>query len=682
MVDHKLNLKHFFSGRNVISLDDRYEKNVDWNELRCEAECLEDLYVDHSSGDLKNWQALCLHGLGVDKTSDARSYGYPDGDLSKDAHSNMQWTEAAQLAPKMTDFVRSLPFSDLFRVRLFKMNAGGYVGWHGDEGWHGNEDDVNHYTLMVAIHAPNESAVVFGDGEAFSYQERRSALLNFNRWHCATNPSQDDRYMLKIHGKISDQFLKWVIESSGYFEKNIESIAWGIWSVDLRDQWLNQKCRQITSVSTPIERTFFGQDPDSLLSTLCKNFDYVILVKAGTFIDSPTDIEKEILTHHPSFYGHILNYTGEYPFLHDQFIVVQTKKWLELGRPLLIEQIGATLRLADYKRSVENFHDDYTPHYLSPTGQYCNGQSRFGSCLISSVLNSGATFLNVPESIRRQKMFLYPHHGSQKILRKRWKDQVESNQLHDNHKRFFDTYYQKGKEKTTFWPYNSEPVGDVLGQMDAYKQKEFDSFSGPASGLKLEFTISRLSGASIKRLIYFDVSQQQLDFKKHLWDHWAGERYQDFVESYRLQNNIPMSTRLQNVDYQHFTLRPWYNNELLYKSFSKIKEKTKEVHFLNIDLISDSEKIFLLLEDTQTPLFWVSNILTFIFNHMKYDIERIEQTQKILVDYIENKKSGVVIGDRLSDDFLRHFTESRLDKKSLIKSWRDLIAEQFRQVIP
>ncbi|MBY0384958.1 aspartyl/asparaginyl beta-hydroxylase domain-containing protein, partial [bacterium] len=437
MSDTKLNLKHLFDGRNIISLDSRYETMVNWDELKREAENLENLYVDHSSGDLKKWQALCLHGLGTEKTSDAKSYGYMGGDVSTAAQEHMGWTEAALLSPQMTQFLKSLPFVEFFRVRLFKMNPGGYVGWHGDEGWNGIEDEIDHYTLMVAIYAPKDSAVIFDNGETFSYHKNRSALINFNRWHCATNPSDENRYMLKIHGRISKNFMDWVRGSIEAMSEKKESIVWGVWSVDLKDPWINKKCQQMTVISIPSDRSVLGKNPDALLSKLQDKADYVVLVKAGTFIDSPLEIEKEILARKPDFFAHILNYQNEYPFLHDQFVVVSTKKWRELGRPSFTENLGTENRFADYEASVENFHDDYTPHFLKPTGKVIKGISRFGSRLISDVLASGDNFLNVPQEIRVQKLYMYPHHGSIKSLRKRWQDLDESVHLHENHLRFF-----------------------------------------------------------------------------------------------------------------------------------------------------------------------------------------------------------------------------------------------------
>ncbi|MBY0385520.1 hypothetical protein K2X05_10220, partial [bacterium] len=248
--------------------------------------------------------------------------------------------------------------------------------------------------------------------------------------------------------------------------------------------------------------------------------------------------------------------------------------------------------------------------------------------------------------------------------------------------RFFDIYYRKDKEKSSFWPYNSEPVTDVMGLLDAGKKDAFDSYCGPASGLKLEFAISRLSTAKIKKLVYFDISQEQLDFKKYLWDSWVGESYQDFVEQYRIRRGIPLVGRLQSADYQELTLRPWYNNDLLYQSFSKIKQNTEEVYFLNLDLIADAEKLFKVLEETRAPLFWVSNILTFVFNHMKYELQDIQLAQDSILNFVEKKRKGILMGDLLTDEFLSRFAENSIVKKSIIKSWRDLIVEHVRQAFP
>ena len=69
-------------------------------------------------------------------------------------------------------------------------------------------------------------------------------------------------------------------------------------------------------------------------------------------------------------------------------------------------------------RSVENFHDDYTPHWLrAGEGQqeYTADYTEFGARVVRAFLEHCYTLINVDEEIRRRKMCLYPEHNAQEL---------------------------------------------------------------------------------------------------------------------------------------------------------------------------------------------------------------------------------------------------------------------------
>jgi hypothetical protein len=75
-----------------------------------------------------------------------------------------------------------------------------------------------------------------------------------------------------------------------------------------------------------------------------------------------------------------------------------------------------------------------------------------------------------------------------------------------------------------------------------------------------------------------------------------------------------------------------------------------KVQFLSINLFEEENQLFDLLKNSNAPLLWISNIFSFIFTHMKYDLSEIQNTQNKFYDFFENKKSGKILGAKIPDD--------------------------------
>ena len=98
----------------------------------------------------------------------------------------------------------------------------------------------------------------------------------------------------------------------------------------------------------------------------CNEYIHAMVVTAGmtfSMTSSKTSIQ--------SFYnfsedetnwcrGHIIAKPNKPAYLHHQHVEINLDVWRELGRPFIFE------RWKNYERSDENYHDDYTPHWITP----------------------------------------------------------------------------------------------------------------------------------------------------------------------------------------------------------------------------------------------------------------------------------------------------------------------------
>src|SRR5438445_441872 len=105
------------------------ELAVGFNTEAClaEAKAVSDLYVEHGGEKDKGWKSLSLHGISPIETKGLKTYGYGCEDEVQ-----YVWTEVADKCPRITDFVKSLPYSKFYRVRLMLLEAHGHISPHRD----------------------------------------------------------------------------------------------------------------------------------------------------------------------------------------------------------------------------------------------------------------------------------------------------------------------------------------------------------------------------------------------------------------------------------------------------------------------------------------------------------------------------------------------------------------------
>lgn len=173
-----------------------------------------DFYVDHRGHEThQRWSSFCIHGLGIDKTATANSYGYDEFSAPYD------FTEAAKIFPRTVDFWKSFPAEKYTRIRFMKLAAGGSISVH-DDGYDNLPDNFNPLDgilpINVAIVHPTNCEMIIEDCGSVPFAPGKLFLINVAKQHMVVNNSQQDRIHLianLILGNKKQEFCKLLVKS-------------------------------------------------------------------------------------------------------------------------------------------------------------------------------------------------------------------------------------------------------------------------------------------------------------------------------------------------------------------------------------------------------------------------------------------------------------------------------------
>lgn len=168
---------------------------INFTEIIKEIQKVDHLFVKHRTIDNigsyghQGWSGLTLHGIEYDKTENWDRYGF-----SNIQDANYHWTSICSSMPVTVELVKSMPFLKHGRVRLMKLDPGGYIMPHTDG--------------IGRIFGPFNYAITNPVGCEFVYERfgkvpfkpGRGFMLDLGIKHCVINDSNEARYHLIIHG--------------------------------------------------------------------------------------------------------------------------------------------------------------------------------------------------------------------------------------------------------------------------------------------------------------------------------------------------------------------------------------------------------------------------------------------------------------------------------------------------
>lgn len=276
------------------------------------------------------------------------------------------------------------------------------------------------------------------------------------------------------------------------------------------------------------------------------NYELAVVWFEGTW---PTgdEFEKQLLKLHDGEWknrrwlcaGHIINHEarGRYPYWHHQCIVINIRAYAECGFPNLNRYLE---KRPAFVASEENFHDDYTPLYLSPMPdsrpELVETRHWFLDALIPNSLKLGYEVINLPYEVRDHKVCIYPEDQVEEtcewlldndfLLNKTPKESLQFGYDLDEDK--MELYGFKNQQTQVLYVTNTEsiPKFDNTGV-------KFTHMMLPCSGLHQFWHLSNHID-TLEQITFFDFNPYAIAWTKLVLDEWDPET--DFTTWY--EDNI------------------------------------------------------------------------------------------------------------------------------------------------
>ena len=354
----------------------------------------------------------------------------------------------------------------------------------------------------------------------------------------------------------------------------------------------------VTGAGTGHNQVLCYQSELHNILTDCK-FSHVMIVSVGMVFDMTASF-----TAIKSFYNfsnsedfckaHIIAPSNKPAFLHHQHIELNVDMWKTFGAPNLYE------KRSDYKRSKENFHDDYTPHWIE-----------FGNF---------PTITNFNERDRRGKAFSYDRKElqnrlwnimSSKVMN--WRESIEQD---DNYFKIFCTrLYQ------SYYAVNNEDLHFKL------TDEPIDLIFSPTSGYSTEYFVEKLNFDG--EIVFYDYCSENVDAKRAIvemnmsleeqknYSKIVGHTF-DFSSDSNYFPDIEKSRLYQEKMYENYDIEYWQMN-LLTPNYLKLYEKMK------------GRKVF----------FNASNIFGYHMTHACYTFDEIINAYEKLREVLDSAETHI-----------------------------------------
>ncbi len=185
-----------------------------WDQRRIEEELwkVNHLFVPHRAKDKissyghQGWSALTIHGIDTDKTENYDQYGF-----KSEEEANYKWLpQPLKQCPSICDFVKSIGFKKLSRVRIMKLAPGGYIMPHNDTPDGGKYKRV-FGPINIALTQPVDCFFVMEGVGLLPFRPGKGFILDVGHNHCLLNASNQNRYHLIIHGEYDEHTIKKIL---------------------------------------------------------------------------------------------------------------------------------------------------------------------------------------------------------------------------------------------------------------------------------------------------------------------------------------------------------------------------------------------------------------------------------------------------------------------------------------
>jgi hypothetical protein len=341
----------------------------------------------------------------------------------------------------------------------------------------------------------------------------------------------------------------------------------------------------------------------------CDNYTHAMIVSVGMVFDMvchTTAIQR--------FYdwtktgefcrGHIIARPNEKAFLHHQHIELNLQKWRKLDKPNIRQKWDTFIRADD------NFHDDYTPSWMTP--------------------HKLPTITNFPVEERRHKSWAYGHMDERRKMQNKnwelisskkmgWRDEIDMSDP------YFQILFTRMYE--VFYAENTESLGRL-------PDKPFDLIMTPTAGYSGEVFAEKLDFDG--EIVFYDYCSENIEIKQVIVDM---NMSMDEILLYARNSNqiIAVNNHTSNKNHRdalHERTKSFGTHEELRILQDKMYEKY-DIDYWLMDIIKpDYEKLIKHIKNKKV-FFDISNIYGYHVSHACYTLDELIDSFNRLIDTLE-----------------------------------------------
>ena len=341
----------------------------------------------------------------------------------------------------------------------------------------------------------------------------------------------------------------------------------------------------------------------------CDNYTHAMIVSVGMVFDMvchTTAIQR--------FYdwtktgefcrGHIIARPNEKAFLHHQHIELNLQKWRKLDKPNIRQKWDTFIRADD------NFHDDYTPSWMTP--------------------HKLPTITNFSVEERRNKSWAYGHMAERRKMQNKnwelisskkmgWRDEIDMSDP------YFQILFTRMNE--VFYAENTESLGRL-------SDKPFDLIMTPTAGYSGEVFAEKLDFDG--EIVFYDYCSENIEIKQVIVDM---NMSMDEILLYARNSNqiIAVNNHTSNKNHRdalHERTKSFGTHEELRILQDKMYEKY-DIDYWLMDIIKpDYEKLIKHIKNKKV-FFDISNIYGYHISHACYTLNELIDSFNKLIDTLE-----------------------------------------------
>jgi len=337
------------------------------------------------------------------------------------------------------------------------------------------------------------------------------------------------------------------------------------------------------------------------LKIIDEDYEWAVVIGVGNYFTSDIVLKtvQHAIANNSPLACQIFHKDGCYYF-EPQYFALNLKEYKKIGEPKLeFQGEKCSFETLEIERSLDNFHEDYTPHWIKPASQntvkYDLNQLQFGALLIAEFIKQGHLITNIPLEIRKQKYYPYPNHNYFEI--KKFINDTKYKPFTRSVQYFADEMKKKIEDnQITFAPICNENYSNFIAE------EKLDYYVGICNGFKPAILTSTENFSDNCKVILFESNNAAINWHKFLLKAWDGNleklyktislfkqlypNYKNLISIDNLQDSIDILLKNNDMNYTEF-MESWQH----YKKLSH--------QFINLDVLDTnmSAEILKLVKD-------------------------------------------------------------------------------------